>query len=562
MAKHIIIGCITLGILVFAQSAIGAQYDYEIASSYRDSGFREAVEMDDWLERGRAAVTESPVFPDGIRLTAWGGANAYEPGLASAIYYFKVPRWAQYLKITIQYRDATRDDAIAGRLWIKSTDRDQYEALGAGEESPLYGDTFVLRSDRTSETIIVARNRHVEDDMVEMHVVAGGQDCLDIRDVRLISLETRPRNLTIVRRTYNDYWDRWPRHQYAYHYYYWGPLYWPKTYVVYECWDIPTPFYWITWRPWFFVNIIRVHHHHPWWGPRRYTVIYHVDVKQPLIKRRPVLRTRLREHQVQVTRIIRPTPKVRTAVPPPVRTSPTRQQEVRLKTDVQTSRTLETTVNKKPTKRPVKEQPVRKDQGHAKPRVDTQPKTVKRPQAVNNPSDALSTPPTPKPQRIQKPPAQPRTAKQPSRSMPRAPEATAQVPDRKQVDKPDAKVKSAPTHRLNPEQVAGDKKRPERAAKNQGVEKPKRPQVVNKSDARSARPSPNASQRIRNNQAQQQPRSRSMDREAGREPTKIQTAQDQKAQLEGTVQKQTKIGQGNRPQSRQERPEAGKRRPR
>jgi hypothetical protein len=562
MTKNIIIGCMMLGVLIFAQSAIGAQYDYEIASSYPDSGFREAVEMDDWLERGRAAVTESPVFPDGIRLTAWGGENAYEPGLASAVYYFKVPRWAQYLKITIQYRDTAWDDAIAGRLWIKSVDRDQYEALGAGEEPPLYGDTFVLRSDRTSETIIVPRSRHVEDDTVEMHIVAGGQDCLDIRDVRLVFLEKSPGNLTIVRRTYNDYWDRWPRHQYAYHYYYWGPLYWPKTYVVYECWDIPSPFYWITWRPWFFVNIIRVHNNHPWWGPRRYTVIYHVDVKQPLIKKRPVLRTRLREHQVQVTRIIRPTPAVRTTLPSPVRTAPTQQQEVRLKTDAQTSRTLEIEVNRKPTTRPVKEQPVQKDQEHAGPRVDTQPKTVKRPQAVNNPSDALSTTPTPTPQRIPKEPTQPRTTEQPSRSIPKTPKATVQSPDRTQVNKPVAEVKSAPTRGFNPEQVAGEEKGPEKVANNQGAETTERPQVVNKSDVRSARPSPTASQRVRNDQAQQQPRSRSMEREAGREPTKVQTAQDQKAKQEGAVREQTKIEQGDRPQSRQERPDAEQKRPR
>ena len=72
MAKNIIIGCMMLGILVLAQSAVGVQYDYELtySSSSRDSGLREAVAMDDWLERGRAAVTESPVFPDGVRLTA------------------------------------------------------------------------------------------------------------------------------------------------------------------------------------------------------------------------------------------------------------------------------------------------------------------------------------------------------------------------------------------------------------------------------------------------------------------------------------------------------------
>jgi hypothetical protein len=509
MAKNIIIGCMMLGLLVCAQSAVGAQYDYELAygSSSRDSGFREAVEMDDWLERGRAAVTESPVFPDGVRLTAWGGKDAYEPGLASAIYYFKVPRWAQYLKVTIQYRDTARDDAIAGRLWIKSADRDQYEALGAGEETPLYGDTFVLRSDQTSETLIVPRSRHVEDDMVEMHIVAGGQDCLDIRDVRLVFLETRPGNLTIVRRTYNDYWDRWPRHRYAYHYYYWGPLFWPKTYVVYECWDIPSPFYWITWRPWFFVNIIRVHHHHPWWGPRRYTVIYHVDVKHPPIKRKPLIHQRLKERDVYITKTIRPTPLTRKTVLTPMPANQARQQEVQLKKSA-TSRTVETTTNRDPT---LQEQPVRADTGQAK---------------------------------------------QQSRVGPVNREKTIQVPAQKKLNQADSvdpktnkRIQPAPLRRPNTGQVNQKKKEAEKSPVNTQTKTVKKAQVINKPDSRPARP-PHATPQSRT--AKQQPRSRSVALETVREQTTVHAAQNQRIKQGGAVQKHANIGQGNRPQPHQE----------
>jgi len=516
MAKNIIIGCMMLSLLICAQSAVGAQYDYELAygSSSRDSGFREAVAMDDWLERGRAAVTESPVFPDGIRLTAWEGKDTYEPGLASAIYYFEVPRWAQYLKITVQYRDAARDDTIAGRLWIKSADRDKYEALGAEEEAPMYGDTFVLRTERTSETIIVPRNRHVEDDTVEMHIVAGGQDCLDISDVRLVFLETRPGNLTIVRRTYNDYWDQWPRHQYAYHYYYWGPLFWPKTYVVYECWDIPSPFYWITWRPWFFVNIIRVHHHHPWWGPRRYTVIYHVDVKHPPIKRKPLIHQRLKERNVYITKTIRPKSVIKKPHRPPVRTQPIQKKKVQLKKKRTTPSAFKTKVNPNP------------NQGYLK----------KKPIGTHK-----------------------EQAKQQSRARPVNRENTIQVPVKKQLKKPDTvdpkpnkRIQPAPIRRSNTGQVNQKKKEAEKSPVNTQTKTVREAQAVNNPNSRSARPSPMGTQ--------QQPRSRSMDREAGREPTKVQTTQDQRAKQEGAVRKQTKIGQGDQPQSRQERPDARQRR--
>lgn len=493
MKRTIIISCMMLGLLVFAQSAVGAPYDYELAYGYsgQDTWDRDAVEMDDWLERGRAAVTESPVFADGIRLTAWGGGESYEPGLASAIYYFEVPRWAQYMKITIHYRDAAQDDTKAGRLWIKSTDRDQYEALGLDEEAPLYGDTFVLRSERNSETIIVPCSRHVEDDTVEMHIVAEGQDCLDVRNVRLVFLEARPDNITIVHYTYNDYWDQWPCHQYAYHYYYWGPLFWPRTYVVYECWDVPSPFYWITWRPWFFINIIQVHLHFPWWGPRQYTVIYHVDVKQPPIKKRHLIRKRLKERHVHVTKEIRPNPLTRKTVPPTVPTNQPRQQKLRLKKETATPRTVETTINTDPTQRHLKEQLIQTDTGYAKQQS--------RLRLVNR-------------------------------------EKTDQVPIQKQLKKSDREIpktnseaKPTPTRRGSQEQPAQETKRLERLA------------ATNKSVSRSAHPSDTAAQP---RTAKQQSRSRSVARETVREPTKVYATQNHRIKQGQTVQKNVKIRQG------------------
>ena len=513
MAKNIIIGCMMLGILVLAQSAVGVQYDYELtySSSSRDSGLREAVAMDDWLERGRSAVTESPIFPDGIRLTAWGGEDGYEPGLASAIYYFEVPRWAQYLKITIQYRDASRDDTIAGRLWIKSADRDQYERLGAGEEAPLYGDTFVLRSELNSETIIVPRSRHVKDDTVEMHIVAEGQDCLDVRDVRLVFLETRPGNLTVVHHTDNGYWDRWPRYRYAYLYYYWGPLFWPKTYVVYECWDVPSPFYWITWRPWFFINIIQVQHHLPWWGPRRYTVIYHVDVKQPPNKRKPLIHQRLKERNGYITKTIHPTPPTRKAVPPAMPDIRPRQQEVQLNKKSEPPRTVEGAIKRDPIQKNQQKQPVRGDRGQAT---------------------------------------------QQSRVSPVKQEKAIQIPAQKQVKQPDSvdpktdkSVRSTPPLRPDTRQLTQQKKAPVRSAVTKQPTTVKRPEVVNKPNARSARPSQTATQP---GAVKQLPRSRSVARETPRGQTAAPAAKDHDSKQEETIRRDAKTGQRAKPQFHQE----------
>jgi hypothetical protein len=522
MVKKIIIGCMMLGLLLCVQSAVGAQYDYELAygSSYRDSSFRQAVEMDDWLERGRAAVSESPVFPDGVRLTAWGGEDGYEPGLASAIYYFKVPRWAQYLKITIQYRDASRDDAIAGRLWIKSADRDQYEALGVGEEAPLYGDTFVLRSERNSETIIVPRSRHVEYDTVEMHIVAGGQDCLDIRDVHLVFLETRPGNLTIVRRTYSDYWDRWPRHRYAYHYYYWGLLFWPKTYVVYECWDIPSPFYWITWRPWFFVNIIRVHHHHPWWGPRQYTVIYHVDVKHPPVKRKPLIHQRLKERNVYITKTIRPARPPRKTAPPAVPRNQPQPQEVQVIKKTAPPPRAETTINRDITQRDLKKQPAQAVTGQAKQRSPVRP--VNRKKTVQTPAQ--------------------KQVKQPGR----------------ETVKTTSKAKIPPIRRPNTRQLNQNTKTAEKPLVNAQTTTVRKAQAKNKPDSRSARPSPMGTQRLQKKQPQpqtvmQKPRSRTVPRETGQASTRVNPAQARKVKQKGAARKPEKIEQEtSRPQPQRE----------
>ena len=96
-----------------------ADYEYEYLTDLLDREHREAGDADDWIERGNATVTASPRFEDGIRLTAWGGAyneeDEHEFAIASAVYFFKVPRQAQYVELIVRYRGEPHDAELEGR---------------------------------------------------------------------------------------------------------------------------------------------------------------------------------------------------------------------------------------------------------------------------------------------------------------------------------------------------------------------------------------------------------------------------------------------------------------
>jgi len=297
----IFIGFALLWPLPFVQSG-EASYDYEFGSySSRDSQYRDAADAEDLIERGRASVTDSPQFPEGIRLTAWanGEEEGFEPGLASAIYYFDVPSWTHFLKVKVRYEDVSRDDNIAGRLWIKTPDEDLAEALESEEEAPVYGDTFVLRSDRTSEAIYVPSGRHVENNMVEIHIVASGRDSLDVRYIQVEYLKQKPARVRIVDHWYDDYWYRWPPYWYGYHYFYWGPCYWPRTALIYVHWVWPHKYYWYKYRPWYRIHIVKYHRRHPHWY-RRYPRVYHADPGDPRAKKRIVPRRSVESPRARV----------------------------------------------------------------------------------------------------------------------------------------------------------------------------------------------------------------------------------------------------------------------
>lgn len=368
----VVVGFVILGHSLLTQS-VEARDDYEL--SYSCS--RDAADAEDWIERGRASVTDSPVFRDGIRLTTLAGEEGeeFEPGLASAIYRFVVPDWAHYLKISVRYQDASQDDEVAGRLWIKTVDNEAKREIDPEEGVPFYGDTFVLRSDRTSETIHVPSGRHVEDSSLEMHIAAEGEDCLDVKYIRVEYLEEKPTRITVVHHFCDDYWYRWPRHRYVYHYYYWGPCYWPRASLVYEWWDWPCGFYWTVWRPWFRLYV-RSHCCYPWWGPRRYTLVYRCDPDDPPARKRALFRKRLKERHVWVGKKSRSQLLVRETLKTPFHIRTARSQAVRLYKQIRSSKRLAAKRGLDPIHSHLKEQPARVEKRQEKPGV--KPHTIGR----------------------------------------------------------------------------------------------------------------------------------------------------------------------------------------
>jgi hypothetical protein len=292
-----------LWLLPLAQS-VEADYDYELGFYHSGvSEYRDAADAADLIERGQASVTDSPQFRDGIRLTTWAAEEEgeFEPGLASALYYFGVPSWTHYLKITMRYRDVSNDDDIAGRLWIKTVDGDQAKVIESEEETLLYGDTFVLRSDRTSEVIYVPSGRHVEDGTVEVHIVASGRDSLDVNYIRVEYLKKKPKGIKIVHHSYDDYWYRWPPYRYGYHYFYWGPSYWPRTSLIYAHWIWPHSYYWHTYRPWYRIHMVKYHHRYPHWY-RRYSHTYRADSGHSRLRKRILLHRWPKKRRVRMER--------------------------------------------------------------------------------------------------------------------------------------------------------------------------------------------------------------------------------------------------------------------
>lgn len=248
-----------------AMTVKASDYD-EYTYSKEALDYRNGADADDWIEMGSGLVSESPDNEKTIQLT--GGGQDSIPGMAASVYCFEPPAWVRAFRIKIWYRDESGDDEIAGRVFIKTKDKDSRQT----SDELFYGDTFILRANKNSEIIRVSAERYIENETIEIHVVASGQDQLTVESIEIEYLRETP-EVKIVHEYHNDYWDHYPRYRYWYNYYYWSPHhYWPTGYH-YVVWVIPVDYYWYTWRPWCRDYVIIWCGHYPrcW---RRYADVY------------------------------------------------------------------------------------------------------------------------------------------------------------------------------------------------------------------------------------------------------------------------------------------------
>ena len=249
-------------------------YDYDYLRSDRTSReHRDAGDVDDWIERGNATVTSSPLpgFEDGVRLSAWasgsGDDSDYDFALASAVYHFEIPDRAEYAEIKIRYHgEASQADfedyeSIAGRVWVRNT-RKERENRSYGEDDgsdTLYGDTFVLRARRRSETLKIPTADHTKDGYMELHLVVDGGGMLDVEYLDVSTYRRQP-EMRVIHRYVRDYdWRPWNNYSYAY--FYNGPCYYATDYDYYIMWEFPL-------------------NHHRYLGIRRHFHDYWVDYRR------------------------------------------------------------------------------------------------------------------------------------------------------------------------------------------------------------------------------------------------------------------------------------------
>ncbi len=232
--------------------AYDEDYDYDYFRSDKLSReHRDAGDVDDWLERGNSTITESKRFPDGIRVAAWASDSEndeeFDFAIASAIYLFEVPRRAQYIEIKVRYKGEGREsefddfEEIAGRVWVRNLEKERRQRRNDDDEQETqYGDTFLLRAKRRSETIKIPAVHHVDrDGFMEVHIVADGDQLLDVEYIDVASYRRQPK-IRVIHKYLPTHRYRWrPWHHYTYVYFYDGPSYYSTDYGFYIRWRYP-----------------------------------------------------------------------------------------------------------------------------------------------------------------------------------------------------------------------------------------------------------------------------------------------------------------------------------
>ena len=246
LSSLVLLSCL---FMLCVPAVIQADYDYSYYSDRLSREHRAGNDVDEWIERGNATINASPHFDEGARLTAWASKyiqeDDYEFAIASAVYFFEIPPQAQYIEILVRFRGEPHEpyiedyESIAGRIWIRNTRR-EYTRRGYDDkhaDETRYGDTFVLRAKRRSETIKIPAAGHVDNGFLEMHVVAQDGEQLDIEYID-VSTHRKQRHIHRYHRYARSYqWRPW--HHYTYLYFYDGPCYYATDHNYYIRWSYP-----------------------------------------------------------------------------------------------------------------------------------------------------------------------------------------------------------------------------------------------------------------------------------------------------------------------------------
>ncbi len=240
-----LLSCMLIGALASDSDADYGNYADRLSREHRI-----ANDVDEWIERGNATITASPLFEDGMRLTAWANnfqdSDKFQFAIASGVYLFEIPRSAQTIEIVVRYKGEPHTfeindqyEPIAGRVWIRNIKREMtrrgYHDQSASETR--YGDTFVLRAKNRSETIKIPVAGHVQDGWMELHVVAEGGEQLDVEYIEVSTYRRAPKLRVVQHYTPSYRWRPWNR--YTYLYFYDGPVFYSSGYDSYLCWSYP-----------------------------------------------------------------------------------------------------------------------------------------------------------------------------------------------------------------------------------------------------------------------------------------------------------------------------------
>jgi hypothetical protein len=120
-------------------------------------------------------------------------------------------------------------------VWIRNTEKEREYRYEEDSET-LYGDTFVLRSNRRSETVKIPVANHVDDDWLELHIVAQNGEFIDVNYIDVMTYRRQPKTRVIQYTGYHE-WEPW--YNYTYTYFYVGPHYYLTDYGYYVRWSYP-----------------------------------------------------------------------------------------------------------------------------------------------------------------------------------------------------------------------------------------------------------------------------------------------------------------------------------